>query len=322
MGKNKRKWWNETVLKDGVVSGDVAGDVNVKPVEKKVVRVWDTLTLSELAYKKLKWMLGKIGQRGEMSAFGVTREGEPLYVEDWVIVKQEVSSCHTEMDDDSLSDMIVQMAGKGIEPVRCGRVWLHTHPDGVHSPSGTDELQFKELFDQMSHGVMVIAAGDNWWYARMSVRSSEGIRAEKVLSIVVDWAGVANEAWDREYEEKVLIYVPKPPEVKKNVAQVGRDGERWLKGFESKGMSAKEIVDRQWNAANDSYGYGYGSGSYAGFDAAYNDRDEEDEVEMIGDGIEMMLDQIQSPNVLNGVLVRLQKLVDDEFQVKGIVNEN
>lgn len=72
------------------------------------------------------------------------------------MVKQEVSCASVEFDDQAVSDLFNDCFDEGIHPYQCGRVWMHTHPSGVTSPSGTDEQTFEKVFGSCDWAVMLI----------------------------------------------------------------------------------------------------------------------------------------------------------------------
>lgn len=92
----------------------------------------------------------------EITMFGVTDENDPTRVVSIEFVKHEATTGTVEFDDDALAEYTARMAGDGIAPWRCRRVWIHTHPGDSVEPSTTDWGTFWEHFDDVPWGVMVI----------------------------------------------------------------------------------------------------------------------------------------------------------------------
>ena len=85
------------------------------------------LLVSPLAWAKMKWFM-KQADKVEISGFGTTEEGNPLHVIDFHTIKQTVDGAATKFDDLALGIYMAKNAKKGIDPSRCFRVWIHSHP--------------------------------------------------------------------------------------------------------------------------------------------------------------------------------------------------
>src|SRR3954454_12982346 len=78
------------------------------------------LVLSPLAYLKLQFFL-HAGDT-EVGGFGVSRAGDPLYVEDFVTVVQATTCVTVAFDDAAVADHFDAMADAGRQPAECGRI--------------------------------------------------------------------------------------------------------------------------------------------------------------------------------------------------------
>ena len=141
------------------------------------------LVFAPLAWLKLKLFLH--AQDVEVGGFGVSSEGDLLYIEDFVTVKQTVSTASVQFDDAAVADYFDDCADQGIAPNRCGRVWLHTHPAISPLPSSTDEMTFRRAFGSCDWAVMAIVARGGEKYARLRFNAGPG--GEVPIPLEVDW---------------------------------------------------------------------------------------------------------------------------------------
>lgn len=143
------------------------------------------LTFSALAWLKLQFFC----QAGytQIGGFGVSAENDPLYVEDFVTVRQQVTPVTVRFDDAAVADWFDRCVDQGLSPGRCGRIWLHTHPGASVTPSGTDEETFARVFGRCDWAVMFILGRTGKTYARLMFTAGPG--AQLVLPTAVDWSG-------------------------------------------------------------------------------------------------------------------------------------
>jgi hypothetical protein len=167
-----------------------------------------TLVFSPLAWLKL--MLLMHAGDTEVGCFGVSRDDDPLYVEDLSVPTQYASMVTVRFDDESVADHFDRMADRGIVPARCGRVWVHTHPGDSATPSGTDEETFQRAFGDADWSVMAIAARGGRTYARLSFSAGPGGSVR--LPVSVDWG-----QWPRVLEDH-----------ESGAAPLGPTFERWM----------------------------------------------------------------------------------------------
>jgi proteasome lid subunit RPN8/RPN11 len=191
-----------------VVSGSAQTRTVEKPSEKKYVRPSpkDVLRFSPRAWSKLVFFR----DRGdtEIGGFGISRSDDFLYVEDFVTVKQEASAAFVEFDDDAVNEFLTKAVEQGLHPAECMRIWLHTHPAGVNSPSGTDEDTFRRIYGDSDWGIMFILPKNGEAYARLQFNT--GPTGHMKLPVRIDYnppfSGVTQEeleAWEKEYQDNI-----------------------------------------------------------------------------------------------------------------------
>src|SRR5207302_10392140 len=97
----------------------------------------DTLFFAPLAWLKLMWFCH--AGHTEVGGFGISAEHNPLYVEDFVSVRQRASTASVHFDDAAVADLFDALVDRGLGPDRFARIWIHTHPGLSPEPSETDE---------------------------------------------------------------------------------------------------------------------------------------------------------------------------------------
>jgi len=134
----------------------------------------------------LKW-----SGTNEVSCMGISSEEDPLLMEDIMVVEQEVSGGLTDFIEGELTQHIDRMVDKGVEPWRCSRIWIHTHPGATDiKPSGKDEENFSECLADCEWSVMcILGVGDP--YVRIQyngkLKSGMPIRHSEMMDLVVDY---------------------------------------------------------------------------------------------------------------------------------------
>jgi hypothetical protein len=152
------------------------------------------LRFAPLAWLKLRLFL-HAGDT-EVGFFGISAEDDLLYVQDLFVPKQTTSSVTVQFHDVSVADYFEDCAEKGIAPVRCGRVWIHTHPGDSPTPSNTDEGTFGRVFGSCDWAIMAIVARGGATYARMSFSAGPGGAVN--IPVAVDWESLPQELLNRE----------------------------------------------------------------------------------------------------------------------------
>lgn len=140
------------------------------------------LVLHPWAYLKLQYMLHACEQ--EIGGLGFCPNA-PLYVEDIAILPQTAASTLSELDDEGRENYAIEMCGRGYKHTQFQRVWFHTHPSGICSPSHQDEDTFKRIFAGAGFGVMAIASKCGWHYAELRTGTEIVLRQE--IPFKIDW---------------------------------------------------------------------------------------------------------------------------------------
>ena len=173
------------------------------------------LRFSPYAWAKVVFMCTKTDT--EVGMMGVSRNGDPLVIDDILVPKQTANSAYNNFDMDSYSDETAALAvDHGVKPACCQRVWIHTHPAGVDGPSGTDEVTFRESYgkDRCDWAVMMIMTKAGKVYARMRA-SIAGVDREFMINTRVDWSlplkGFDPDGWSKELAERVSQHVMTVP---------------------------------------------------------------------------------------------------------------
>jgi proteasome lid subunit RPN8/RPN11 len=173
------------------------------------------LTFAPLAWLKLQFFC-HLGQT-EIGGFGITAKDNPLYVEDFVTVRQQTSSMTVAMEDEAVADFSDHCVDQGLLPRNFLRIWCHTHPGSSSEPSGVDEETFARVFGSCDWAVMFILSRTSSTFARLSFHVGPGAAVQ--LPVRVDWSAwplaVANPAlvmaslrtdWQMEFAANIHHY--------------------------------------------------------------------------------------------------------------------
>jgi proteasome lid subunit RPN8/RPN11 len=142
------------------------------------------LTFAPLAWLKLQYLCH--AGPTEVGGFGIAAEGDPLYVEDFVTVAQDVTPVTVRFRDDAVADYFDACIDRGLPPGRFARLWVHTHPGDSAEPSSTDEDTFARCFGVCDWAVMFILSRAGESYARL--RFTAGPGGSLRIPVTVDWA--------------------------------------------------------------------------------------------------------------------------------------
>jgi hypothetical protein len=176
------------------------------PVERQ-----QTLFIDPLAWLKLQWFCHKADT--EIGGFGISAQHNPLYVEDFVTVRQQVSWASVHFDDAAVADFFDGCVDRGIKPERFARIWVHTHPGASPLPSSVDEETFASKFGDCDWALMFILSKTEKTYARLAFRAGPG--GHVLLPVAVHWADWPQtlaragsieaqvEAWQKEYAANI-----------------------------------------------------------------------------------------------------------------------
>ena len=121
----------------------------------------------------------------EVGGFAITAEDDPLYVQEFLTVAQNVSMASVEFHDSAVADYFDQCVDQGLKPERFARIWCHTHPADSPRPSLTDEETFARVFGGCDWSVMFIVSRTGSTYARLSFQAGPG--GQMPLGVAVDW---------------------------------------------------------------------------------------------------------------------------------------
>jgi proteasome lid subunit RPN8/RPN11 len=142
------------------------------------------LTFSPLAWLKLQYFCH--AGNTEIAGFAISAKDDPLYVEEFLTVRQRTSPVTVALDDQAVADYLDHCVDAGLPPQRALRIWIHTHPGDSAEPSSTDEETFARVFGSCDWAVMCIVSRRGDTYARLSLRVGPG--AEVMLPVRVDWS--------------------------------------------------------------------------------------------------------------------------------------
>lgn len=150
------------------------------------------LVFSPLAWMKLQHFCHAVDV--EIAGFAITRPDDPLYVEEFVTVRQKNSAVTVEMDDQAVADFLDRAVDAGLPPSRVMRIWIHTHPGSSPEPSHVDETTFARVFGRCDWAVMFIVDRAGNTYARLSLNVGPGAAVHLPVSVAwSDWPTVVND---------------------------------------------------------------------------------------------------------------------------------
>jgi hypothetical protein len=141
----------------------------------------------------------------EIGGFGLSRCDDLLLVEDFLTVKQGVSSVTVSFDDAAVADLFDAQVDAGRKPQEFFRIWCHTHPGNSPLPSTVDEATFQRVFGGCDWAVLFVLARDGSTYARL--RFSSGPGGELLIPVQVEFrlpfGGSDHAGWEAEYQANV-----------------------------------------------------------------------------------------------------------------------
>lgn len=172
------------------------------------------LKITEYAYHKLQYFRKK-SKGDEISLFGISSKDDHLLVEDLYMPEQTSSGSGTEPTEEGIAEYFRHCEEEYDNPDRWARIWIHTHPSGVHNPSGTDETTWDEIFGCAPWAIMFILANDDKYFCKLKQRFSEVVtededgkkkreytHIEQEIDFVVEqdnrWTQY-HEQWDKEF---------------------------------------------------------------------------------------------------------------------------
>jgi hypothetical protein len=151
----------------------------------------------------------------EVGGFGISSEQDLLYIEDFITVRQETTAISVRFLDNAVADFFDACVDRGLTPQQFSRVWCHTHPGDLATPSSLDEATFARCFGRCDWSLMFIVARSGKTYARLSFAAGPG--GQIVVPTVVDWPAWPDSLhqrsdaletllaqWEHEYAENVV----------------------------------------------------------------------------------------------------------------------
>jgi hypothetical protein len=194
-------------LQHVIVEIQTARNVHVLAKEKPMVPK-SSVRFSPYAWAKLQ-ALRDFGET-EVSGFGITDPEDPLCVHDIVLVKQTATQVGVVLDDASVADFFDDCIDEGLHPENFGRVWIHTHPSGIHHPSLTDEQTFAKCLGNCDWAVMFILSKDDVTYCGLQYNKRPAHRVELKNTYVdfsIPFYGSDIVSWKKEYDSNVTKQV-------------------------------------------------------------------------------------------------------------------
>ena len=162
-----------------------------------------TLRFSPWAWAKLLF-LRDLGPT-EVGGFAISDAQDLLYLEDFVLIRQECSPVTVAFDDDAVAEFFDAQIDAGRRPAQFGRVWVHSHPGTSATPSRVDEETFARVFERCDWAVMAILAQGGQTFARLQFHTGPG--GSLKIPVAVDWSRpfAASDwpGWNQEYLQNV-----------------------------------------------------------------------------------------------------------------------
>jgi proteasome lid subunit RPN8/RPN11 len=162
------------------------------------------LRFSPTAWAKLLFMRDVTDN--EVGGFGITKADDLLFVTDFVLVKQKVTTVSVSFDDEAVADYFEDQVEIGRQPEQFGRIWLHSHPGDSPEPSYTDEQTFARVFGSCDWAIMFIVAQDGKTFAMLRFNAGPG--GEVKIPVCVDYSYEFNaadfEVWQQQYLANVV----------------------------------------------------------------------------------------------------------------------
>lgn len=161
------------------------------------------LRFSPLAWAKLLY-LRDLGPT-EVGGFAISDAQDLLYLEDFVLIRQECSPVTVAFDDDAVAEFFDAQIDAGRRPAQFARIWVHTHPGTSATPSRVDEETFARVFERSDWAVMAILAQGGQTFARLQFHTGPGGSLQ--IPVTVDWSRpfAASDwpGWNQEYLQNV-----------------------------------------------------------------------------------------------------------------------
>lgn len=141
------------------------------------------VVFSPMAALKYQWFC-KAASDTEMCAMCLCETDDPLYVTDFVVLKQHVDGGYCKFDDDALQEFYMKLADEG-KPIPW--IWAHTHPGGSPEPSVKDWETLDRYFEHREMSVMVIMSRNGFnTHATLRMKTTRMSEDFKVDMLSID----------------------------------------------------------------------------------------------------------------------------------------
>ena len=204
VGKNKNK--NKNKAKPVVVNvKSNKPSVEIEELKETTKNRPMKLRFSPTAWAKFLFMRD-IGDT-EVGGFAITMPDDLLYIDDFILPKQECGWASVDFDNESVADITDDLIDEGFKPAQFLRIWIHTHPSMSASPSKTDEDTFEKAFGGCDWAIMAIVSTNGDHYCRLQINGGP-LPGSFEIPIEVDYESYDfpasdSEGWQKEYDAKV-----------------------------------------------------------------------------------------------------------------------
>ena len=186
-------------------------NVNTPTTEYEAFSNYDNVTthkpvlqFTPYSWAKLLFMRDKTDN--EVGAFGIADQNDLLLIHDIAIVGQQVGPASMEFEDEAIADFYDAQTKAGRKPAEYARIWIHTHPGGMTTPSSIDFNNLNRVFGGSDWAVMFILAqsGATSCELRFNVGPKASLEIPVRVNYKVPFPASDINAWEHEYTENVI----------------------------------------------------------------------------------------------------------------------
>lgn len=163
-----------------------------------------SLNFSAYAWAKLQFFLN--ATNSEVGMMGISSLENPLTIIDLAILPQEVTTASIEFSEEGIANFYDDCIDLKMNPIQYSRVWIHTHPTGIYSPSSVDEKTFSDIFGKCDWAVMYILTKDNRDYCALQFNRFPQHRVELTgtrVDFSIPFQNSNKELWEKELKDNV-----------------------------------------------------------------------------------------------------------------------
>ncbi|KKL14866.1 hypothetical protein LCGC14_2511360, partial [marine sediment metagenome] len=177
-----------------------------------------TLSIERIVWDKLQHIMGLAGSL-EVSGVFTSSKDTPFHVVDFDLLEQECETTETIIEDTAFVKYMSEKAKKGIDPGRCMRIWVHTHPFSVDDPvpSQQDETTFDKLMEQKPDWsiMLIVGPGGHYGVARCRLVGAPTTYISAPVNIsILEQSLPIHKKWDKVHRplvtKKVLACTSSP----------------------------------------------------------------------------------------------------------------